>query len=370
MSLKKSIIEFVKTIESGLSENDFKKSFLSIYPNYENSSTFGYWFKRYAIENGYVFKINNTKIQNKQNEEYSLIDLNSKSITLEDITEDDIKTYKTNTAFDTIASDMCGLMGGTQYEVSAAAGTGKTTLLTQIGVYLQENNPSVDMMFISAEMNEQDWKVEIYKNKSLSGVRTLFISEIEDESNIKNVIYSALRSAKYVIVDSVTVLGVMLSDYTGMKPEKAKKWICKQIIKASQENNSIMMCIKHATKDGSVVGTTWDKHMFTGQLLLEAETATKRYAYFTKNRRGSSQQFKKLYFFRDKETGRLMFDQSLLDQQTMIDEIKTETENKLKEDELEFDKMFETESDNDSANESNVYDLTDMFQPELEEVNY
>lgn len=370
MNLSKAVQEYLKTAKEGMSLEEFYADFLNTYPSFNTHSAFRHSSKLYATRNGYVFK---DKVEFKSsskditpNEEFTLIDLNSKSITVDDITEDDIKTYKTNTAFDTIASDMCGLMGGTQYEVSATAGTGKTTLLTQIGVYLQENDPSVDMLFISAEMNEQDWKVEIYKNKSLSGVRALFISEIEDESNIKNVIYSALRSAKYVIVDSVTVLAVMLSDYTGMKPEKAKKWICKQIIKASQENNSIMMCIKHATKDGSVVGTTWDKHMFTGQLLLEAETATKRYAYFTKNRRGSSQQFKKLYFFRDKETGRLMFDQSLLDQQTMIEEIKNETEKKLKEDELEFDKMFETNSDN----KSNVYDLTDVFQQELEEVNY
>lgn len=346
MNIKTAVETSIHLIEDNLTIVEFRKRLLELHPHLAQYSAYNHLSKLYATENGYNFNMlkPSTKIPAsviRVPREVKPVELDIVSIETKDITENDIRTYKTGTAFDIIASDFVGLMGGTQYEVSAKAGTGKTTLLSQIGVYLMENNEDMTMSFISAEMSRQDWKIEVYKNPSLSNIPGIFLNEYDtEEYDLRDIIAKALRSAKYVIIDSSTVIATLLAEECDMKPTKAQKWIGKEIIKASEEQNSIMMCIKHVTKDGTAVGSTWDKHMFTGQLLLEAESSSSRYAYFTKNRRGGNNQFMKVYFKKDQESGRLVFDQDILDKQILLESILQDSSESLQKHSADFSEMF------------------------------
>lgn len=343
LNIKQAIKESINEIAKSLTIKEFRAELLKLHPHLDSYTAYNHLSKLYALEEGYEFNMDK-KVKTKSTvntKKFKEAELFVTNITEDDITDDDIKTFKTNTAFDIIASDFSGLMGGTQYEVSAKAGTGKTTLLSQIGVYLCENNENMSMLFISAEMSRQDWKVEVYKNPSLSNIPAVFLNDYDtDIYDLKEVISKALRMARYVIIDSSTVISELLSDVCDMKPNKAKKWIGKEIIDASLEKNSIMMCIKHVTKDGTAVGSTWDKHMFTGQLLLEAKSANSRCAFFTKNRRGGNNQFKEVYFYKNKEDGRLMFDQEIIDRQLLMESIENESKDSIDKHNEEFSQLF------------------------------
>lgn len=337
ISLNTAAKELVRTLgDRQITEEEFRATLATTYPQLMGLSTFEYYSVYNARKAGYTFKsmtpvVTTIPIEEK-NDELSIV-----NIGINDITDSDIATFKTGTYFDIIASDFGGFMGGVQYEVSAPAGTGKTTLLTQIGQYLKENNDNFTTLFISGEMSRRDWKVEVYKNPSLSGIDTIFLSDYDNETDdILTILIKALGAANYVIVDSASSITEFLIDELDMKPKTAEKWLRREIIKASEKNNSIIMSIKHVNKDGKTAGGTKDKHMFTGRLILDMESANSRFAYFEKNRRGGENQFKRLYFKKDAQSGRLTFDAHKFDNDREVDQI-LESQNDNQE---EFDKDF------------------------------
>lgn len=326
VSMKDAVNEIVTTIKPNLSIEDLKTEILSKYPHLEELSSFDFSLNRYAKEQGYQFKeTRTTSIRNKNRNEIVIDETKRTDLVIETVTEDNIdkeklKTVKTETPFDILASDFGGFMRGTQYEVSAPAGTGKTTLLNQIASDLEANNKGFKALFISAEMSRDDWEVEVYKNPTLGGIDTVFLLDLdEDEFDIKGVLLNALKAGDFIILDSSSSVIDLLMEQ-GESRGVIERWLRKNIISISREQRSIIMTIKHVNKDGKTAGSTKDKHYFTGKMKLEIDKNGERCVFFSKNRRGGENQNRKMFFNRNDE-GKLVFNQTKFDNDTLVNEI-------------------------------------------------
>lgn len=319
LTIKDAIEMSINKIDANLTINEFRSKLLELHPELANYSAYNHLSKYYAELNGYVFskkqpnlyKVSTTLMPEIDKKD----DLIITSVTTENINHAALKTYKTGTGIDLLFSNREGVMGGTQYEVSAPAGTGKTTLLAQIAKDLEANNPGYKALFISGEMDRSDWEIEVDENPSLSDLKTVFLLDYDDEVyDIRKIIIKALKEANFVIVDSSSAIVDMLMEQ-GHKRSEVERWLRKNIIQISKEQSSTIMVIKHVNKDGETAGSTKDKHMFTGKMVLEMTKSGQRRVYFEKNRRGGKYQKRVMYFTKD-ETGRLVFNRTLFDNET------------------------------------------------------
>lgn len=108
------------------------------------------------------------------------------------------------------------------------------------------------------------------------------------------------------------------------------------------------MIIQQWTKGGTFVGSNKIKHMITSMMYVMFDEHGDRYLTFVKNRRCGHMVGKRLYFTKDKATGRILFDQtrfanmmavqkhsdteleSLQDEGSKLDEILAQRQEKLK----------------------------------------
>jgi len=260
-----------------------------------------------------------------------------KTIDLDNIDRDKFVTLKTNTVFDKIASKRDGIMSATSYIITGESGAGKTTIATNIADYIIEVDPTKTAGFVSCEMDEFDWTEECIDNPRLAKLPTIFMLDYLDASNYVEILTESLMKFDYVILDSFEVVIDQFRDIMGWTAKKAESELINILRLAASEAGTTVMAIQQYTKGGTFVGSNKIKHMLTGMLFVRFDENGNRYVEFVKNRRGGSQINKRVYFTKNKETGRIEFDEQKFNRTEKNIEFNEEEKIKIEEEDGLFD---------------------------------
>lgn len=245
----------------------------------------------------------------------------------------------TGTAFDTIASKRGGIMPGTTYIITGESGAGKTTICTNIADYLMQINPELKAGFISCEMDRNDWIEECLDNNRLCNLNTIFMLDYLDAPNYLEVLIEGLTRYDFCILDSFEVVIDQLREIKGWTAKKAESELINILRKAATSSNTTIFAIQQYTKGGNFVGSNKIKHMLTGMAFVLFDERGDRYITFTKNRRCGHMVNKRLYFTKNKETGRIEFNQAKLDNELAFNKFASDEETKR----LQEEALFEME---------------------------
>lgn len=207
-------------------------------------------------------------------------------------------SMKTGKIIDVILSAEGGFPKSTNFILVGDPGVGKSTVSMDILSDLKIMGYSA--LFISAEMDRVDLYRYVERYPKFGELDILFLGEHIDE-NPKVVIETELKKGyDIVLIDSFAEVQDTVKEACKMKGNSAEKWL----IDLMRNNNSganekglytSFLCIQQVTKDGVFLGTNKIKHNTSGMLELRFEKDGRRYAMFTKNRRGG-QENKKLYY--------------------------------------------------------------------------
>lgn len=235
---------------------------------------------------------------------------------LDDMVDVEPRLMKTGTIFDAIHSDFeegGGLYGGTVTIVTGESGSGKTTLLTEYMAMLQEyakenKDEDLNCMFVSSEMTKNDLQFYRRKTPAIGKVPTVLVMDYIRSGHLIEMLEDVFtRGYEFVLLDSFADTVGKVMDVAGYTEKQAMRWLIDLMLRASEDFGTAVFAIQHLTKGGTYVGSTYLKHTTTAMLELWIDKSGKRYAYYSKNRRGGSMQ-KKPIFFELKE-GRIVFDE-------------------------------------------------------------
>ena len=256
---------------------------------------------------------------------------------IDDMEFPDYKLHRTGTVIDKIMSDHTddgGLYGGTVTIVTGESGVGKSTLiidyLAKVEDYTKaENAPLIKarvaerladkrfdgkserlleryvryldftndlrVLYVSTEMTKND--IYFYKAKmpKIGRIPTLLAMNYL-KGGLKEVIQQAFET-KYdiILLDSYQDLVEKLKDVMSWKSTYAENFLINLMVESAEKRGTAIFAIQHLTKGGEYVGRTFLKHTTTAMLELRFE-GSRRYAEFSKNRRGGSVTHKPLFF--------------------------------------------------------------------------
>lgn len=207
-------------------------------------------------------------------------------------------SMKTGKLIDEIFSEEGGFPKSTNFILVGDPGVGKSTVSMDIISDLKIMGYSV--LFISAEMDRVDLYRYVQRYPKFGDIDILFLGEHLDE-NPRDVIENQLKKGyDIILIDSFAEVQDTVKEACKMKGNSAEKWL----IDLMRSNNSgdnekglytSFLCIQQVTKDGVFLGTNKIKHNTSGMLELRFEKDGRRYAMFSKNRRGGKEN-KKLYY--------------------------------------------------------------------------
>ena len=207
------------------------------------------------------------------------------------------KTMRTGKAIDELLSSDGGFPRSTNFMLVGDPGIGKSTVSMDILSDLKLRGHSV--LFISGEMDRVDLYGYVKRYPKFGNLDILFLGEYVDE-NPKDVIEKTLDSGyDVVLIDSFVEVQDTVKEGAKMSANSTEKWLIDLMRKHNSGGNTksvytSFLCIQQVTKEGVFVGSNKLKHNTTGMMELRFTKDGKRYAMFTKNRRGEVN--KKLYF--------------------------------------------------------------------------
>jgi DNA repair protein RadA/Sms len=142
-----------------------------------------------------------------------------------------------------------GLMPGMVITVTAAPGTGKTTLLLQVLDSLVSNNPDLEVGYISGE---EDVSQLAYNAKRI-GVKNVQVANMSDVDKICDVV---MPKFDVIVLDSFQCLSSKLVKGKA----KTQLYAIARIVKAAKATGCIVFNICHLTKDGKIKGDSTVVH--------------------------------------------------------------------------------------------------------------
>lgn len=212
----------------------------------------------------------------------------------------DFRNYKTGGIVDQLLSDHTeggGLYSGTANIVVGESGVGKSTVLLQMLAKIKQVNPEAKILYISSEMTRNDLFFFYSKMPIIGNIPTLLLMDYimgRFDLILKNTIES--EDYDIIILDSYQDTIVKMADVLGWKSNRAATWLTNAIIEAADKKNKAIFAIQHLTKGGQYVGSTYLKHATTAMMEMRFDDAGRRYLEFSKNRRGGSNIYKRLYY--------------------------------------------------------------------------
>ena len=262
------------------------------------------------------------------------------------------RDFPSGTAFDRICSDDDELKGFTSGMVvicTGESGVGKSTLLIDLLAKIRSNasirfkkkeiESPVDTLYVSTEMTKTD--LYFYKKKmpAIGKINTLLISDYL-KHGLKEVMVKAFNSEEYdvIILDSYQDLVEKLQDTLNWRAKEAENFLIQLMVEAAENLGKCIVAIQHLTKGGEYVGRTFLKHTTQAMLELKFDKGGRRYAMFSKNRRGGSMTHVPIYF--TLVNGEVVFDEAAFEQMLHANEISSsvaERQAKLYEN---FDSVF------------------------------
>lgn len=218
------------------------------------------------------FQTNNSKLKT-QNKKVSFEENKPKSLL--EITSNEKSRVSTGFAeMDSVLGG--GIVGGSVTLVAGDPGIGKSTLLLQLAMGLN------DVLYISAE--ESEAQVKMRAERLSSKATNLLLLSTTDTDTIVSQIENS--KPKLVIVDSIqTIASDGIDALSGAVSQV--RYATSQLVKVAKSNNIPIIIVGHVTKEGMVAGPMVLSHMVDTVLFLEGEKTTQtRILRSLKNRFG------------------------------------------------------------------------------------
>jgi DNA repair protein RadA/Sms len=221
------------------------------------------------------------------------------TVRMSDLTFDPsmFETMRTGKEIDSLLSSSGGFPRSTNFMLVGDPGVGKSTVSMDILSDLKMKGHSV--LFISGEMDRVDLYGYVKRYPKFGNLDILFLGEYTD-SNPMGVIEGVLDLGyDVVLIDSFVEVQDTVKEALKITSNATEKWLIDLMRKHNSGTNkrkayTSFLCIQQVTKDGVFVGSNKLKHNTTGMMELRFTPDGKRFAVFTKNRRGEVN--KKLFF--------------------------------------------------------------------------
>jgi len=214
------------------------------------------------------------------------------SVRMSDLTFDPslFETMRTGKEIDSLLSADGGFPRSTNFMLVGDPGVGKSTVSMDVLSDLKSNGHSV--LFISGEMDRVDLYGYVKRYPKFGNLDILFLGEYVDHNPMEVIEQMLNNGYDVVLIDSFVEVQDTVKEALKMSSNSAEKWLIDLMRKHNGGNNAkkaytSFLCIQQVTKEGVFVGSNKLKHNTTGMLELRFTPDGKRYAMFTKNRRGN-----------------------------------------------------------------------------------
>lgn len=227
----------------------------------------------------------------------------------------EFRRWKTNSLLDQMFSDhdaAGGILSGTANIVVGESGVGKSTVMLDILAKIKWAEPQAKVLYISSEMTRNDLFFYYQKNPAIASVPTLLLTDYL-HLRFDQMLESVIRGDHDIIlIDSYQDVVVKMTDVLGWKSNRAATWLTNLLIESADKLGKTIFAIQHMTKSGTYVGGTYLKHATTAMMEIRKDEHGRRYATFSKNRRGGSAVDLRLYY--KLESGSVIWSDRLLDE--------------------------------------------------------
>jgi archaellum biogenesis ATPase FlaH len=253
----------------------------------------------------------------------------------------DFKKFLTGSVFDKLMSDHDeegGVFAGTANIVIGESGVGKSTITLDLLAKIKQRQPDAKVLYISSEMTRNDLYFYYRKMPIIETIPTLLIMDYLMGRFDKTLEKAINGDYDVILIDSHQDIIVKLKDVLGWKSTKAETWLTNLIIEAADKKGKAIFAIQHMTKGGQYVGSTYLKHATTSMMEIRKDEAGRRYAEFTKNRRGGSLVGKRLYY--SLVDGEVKWDEAAWRQETVVSELAAQESDRRQHLEGQFNSLF------------------------------
>ena len=253
----------------------------------------------------------------------------------------DFKKFLTGSVFDKLMSDHDeegGVFAGTANIVIGESGVGKSTITLDLLAKIKQQDPSAKVLYISSEMTRNDLYFYYRKMPIIETIPTLLIMDYLMGRFDKTLEKAINGDYDVILIDSHQDIIVKLKDVLGWKSTKAETWLTNLIIEAADKKGKAIFAIQHMTKGGQYVGSTYLKHATTSMMEIRKDEAGRRYAEFTKNRRGGSLVGKRLYY--SLVDGEVKWDENAWRQENVVADLSEQESDRRQRLEGEFNSLF------------------------------
>lgn len=222
--------------------------------------------------------------------------------------------YKSNKFIDNVMSKKGGTMPGTTTVISGGPSVGKTTIFldllhnitqTYINSLPEEEKESAlkEFVYFSSEMKRIDIQAEEEEKPWMKEILSILLNEYE-KSEYKELIEAVITYGyRTIVIDSFQNIVERLVSFCGMTSTQATTFLLHLIERANTGDTITGHCtsvllIQQVTKGGIFVGKNSLKHDTTAFVHCEFDEKdkSKRFLYFSKNRRNGRILFQKLYY--------------------------------------------------------------------------
>ena len=256
--------------------------------------------------------------------------------------------FHTRTILDKLLCSYQGLPKGVNYMIIGDPGVGKTTIILDMLANIRKAQPSVRILFISAEMNEIDLAIYVERFPKFGNLDILFIEGGFDECghSWQTVADTLDEGWDIIAIDSFHELQGIVKEEENVTNKRAESMLLsliKQQNKAQNDRgvNTTFLTIQQVTKSGAFVGSNRLKHMITAMMELRLDNPkniySDRYITFSKHRRGDVGV--KLYYNLS-TTGDVDFDEERYEQDQSIRRMQRNVRNQLHDFADRFDELF------------------------------
>ena len=263
--------------------------------------------------------------------------------------------FLTDTELDSVLSSQRGLPRGVNYMIIGDPGVGKTTIILDMLANLQNTNPKLKILFISAEMNEIDLAIYVQRYPKFQYLNILFVeSDCSIDTHNWETVSSVLTQGwDIVAIDSFYELQSVIKEEENIKLKEAESRILTIIKRQNKGENSrnvntTFITIQQVTKSGAFVGSNRLKHMITAMMELRLENKkniySDRFIVFSKHRRGDVGV--RLYY--NLETGgNVFYDSVRFENDKRINQMQKDVTDRIRNFSDEFDNVINQRNNNE-----------------------
>ena len=251
------------------------------------------------------------------------------------------RKFKTGTVFDQLMSDHDaegGVFSGTANIVIGESGVGKSTITLDLLAKIKQQDPTAKILYISSEMTRNDLYFYYRKMPIIETIPTLLVMDYLMGRFDKTLEKAINGDHDVILIDSHQDIIIKLKDVLGWKSTKAETWLTNLIIEAADKKGKAIFAIQHMTKGGEYVGSTYLKHATTSMMEIRKDETGRRYAEFSKNRRGGSLVGKRLYY--SLVNGEVKWDEAAWRQENVVSELAEQESDRRQHLESEFNSLF------------------------------